>query len=73
MKGNIFIEIESRLAHCGGITENKSSFMESISNVKQATKLEKKAKKVQRQKSFFLHKYHIVLFSAMATWDSEHL
>ena len=27
--------------------------------------MKKEAKKVQRQKSFFLHKYHMLLFSAM--------
>ena len=38
--------------------------MESISNVKVATYLKKEAKKVQRQKTFFLLKYHLLLFSA---------
>ena len=39
--------------------------MESISIVKGATTVKKEAEKVQRQKSFFLHKYHMLLFSAM--------
>ena len=40
-------------------------FMESISNVKVATNLKKEAKKVQRPKTFFLLKYHLLLFSAV--------
>ena len=40
--------------------------MESISIIKGATSVKKEATKVQRQKSFFfLHKYHMPLFSAM--------
>jgi len=40
--------------------------MESISIIKGATTVKKEAKKVQRQKSFFfLHKYHMLLFSAL--------
>ena len=46
----------------------KFFFMESISIVKGATTVKKEAEKVQRQKSFFLHKYHMLLFNAMEDW-----
>ena len=49
-----------------GILNLKFFFMESISIIKGATSVKKEAAKVQRQKSFFfLHKYHMPLFSAM--------
>ena len=41
--------------------------MESISIIKGATTVKKEAEKVQRQKSFFLHKYHMLLFSALSS------
>ena len=42
--------------------------MESISIAKGATSVKKEAEKVQRQKSlFFLHKYHMLLFSGTVT------
>ena len=39
--------------------------MESISIIKGATTVKKEAKKVQRQKSFFLLKYNMLLFSVV--------
>ena len=47
--------------------------MESISIIKGATSVKKEAAKVQRQKSFFLLKYHMLLFSALIRVKPETL
>ena len=45
--------------------------MESISIIKGPTNVKKEAEKYQRQKSFFLIKYNMLLFSALTVFDTE--